>query len=200
MHRIDSFDEKPIDMKDFDPMAQVNTLKKVQETIKDERRRKILDNAINHAIAEASGNYEALMASCSRKRQSYMFWGATPGSLQHPVKSSYEELEKFYGGIIASGAWRIHFDVDKVVVGDDEIVMDGVMHQLYPTEILNAMMPFKVDSSHRAYQMTKRMAVTFMFDEDGISCGEHSYTNGPVVPGDFTPIPDSYALKIFNAA
>ncbi len=200
MYRTQAYEEKPIDMKDFDQWAQVNTLRQVRETIKDERRRKILDNAIEHAIAEATGNYEALMASCSRKRQSYMFWGAEPGSLQHPVKSSYEELEKFYGGVIASGAWRIHFDVDKVVVGDDEIVMDGVMHQLYPAALINAMMPFKVDPKHSAYQMTKRMAVTFMFDEDGISCGEHSYTNGPLVAGDFSPISEEYASKIFNAA
>lgn len=192
MFRAEPYPETPILMKDFDNSAHVKALKRELETIQDPRRRKILENSIEHAIAEGEGNYDRLMNSCSRKRQSYYFWGSAAGTVQNPVKSSYEELKAFYRAIIDSGAWNIHYDLDKIVVGDDAVVMDGVMHQIFPTAVVNAMMPYKLDETHQAYQMSKRLTVAFLFDEDGVSCGEHSYTNGPVSPNDFTPVDAQY--------
>jgi hypothetical protein len=199
MHLKQTIEEKPIAMQDFDPQVQVKTLRKVRDSITDPRRRQILDNLIEHAAVEGGGRYHELMASCSRKRQSYEQWGiGGPAAAQAP--QSYAELEVYYKAVIDSKIWMLHYDLDKVVVGDDEVLMDGVLHQLYPAYLIEPMFQFKPDPRYRAYQMTKRLGIVFTFDEDGLSSGEHSYANGPITAKDLTPVEDRYLPDLFKAA
>jgi hypothetical protein len=185
-------------MQDFDTHIQLKSLRKVLETLTDPRRRQILTETIKHAEAEGSGRYEALMATCSKKHQSYRFWGSGSSSA-HETPQSYAQLEVYYKGLIDSKIWMIHHDLDKVVVGDDEVVMDGVLHQLFPTALIEPYFRFAPDLSYRAYQLTKRLIITFFFDEDGLSCGEHAYSDGLITPKDFTPVADQYLPDLFKA-
>jgi hypothetical protein len=189
------YEEIPVPMERFDPTIHVKVLKQVLETIKEPHRRKILTNVIEHAAAEGDGRYEDLMATCSKRSQSYLSWG----SGEQPRVNSYADLEVYYGSLIAAKVWMIHYDMDKVIVGDDAVMMDGVLHQLYPTELVPVAFKFELDPAYRAYQMTKRISVIFIFDEDGISCGEHAYANGPFVPQNFTPVEDQYLPSLFTA-
>jgi threonine dehydrogenase-like Zn-dependent dehydrogenase len=54
--------------------------------------------------------------------------------------------------------------------------------------------------SYRAYQLTKRLIITFMFDADGLSCGEHAYSDGPITAKDLTPVEDQYLPDLFKVA
>jgi hypothetical protein len=200
MHLKQTIEEKPIAMQDFDPHAQVNTLRKVLESITDPRRRQILGNLIEHATVEGGGRYHELMASCSRKRQSYNQWGISDGAAVVKAPQSYAELEIYYKSVIDSKIWMLHYDLDKVIVGDDEVLLDGVLHQLYPTNFMEPLFQFKADPRYRAYQMTKRLSIVFTFDEDGLSSGEHSYANGPITAKDLTPVEDQYLPELFKAA
>lgn len=197
MHLKTVYQERPVPMQDFDGLHHVKVMKEVLDTLTEPRRRQIMRNMIEHVITECSGHYAELMATCSRKRQSYYSWGRgdpLPGS----DPQSYEELEAYYRDLVDSRAWMAHGELDKVIVGDDEIVLDGVLHQLVPTEMVEPLFGVTVDPAYRAYQMTKRMCIIFMFDEDGRSCGEHAYGNGPTSARDLTPVDDQYLPDMFR--
>ena len=198
MYLKETYPEIPVPMKDFNTHVQVRVMRKVLETVTDPRRRQILITTIEHADAEGSGRYEDLIATCSKKHQSYRYWGSGDSS-DHKTPQSYAELEVYYKGLIDSKIWMIHHDLDKVVVGDDEVVMDGVLHQLFPAALIEPYFRFKPDLSYRAYQLTKRLIITFFFDEDGLSCGEHAYSDGLITAKDFTPVTDQYLPDLFKA-
>ena len=198
MYLTQPYEVRPIPMAQFDTTAQLTVLRQVLASIKEPRRRLILQNVIDHADAEAGGRYADLMATCSRKRQSYLF-SRDMGLLKLPT--SYAELETYYADIIASRTWMLHYELDKVVVGDDEVVLDGVMHQLYPTDLLAQLYPaLALDPRHRAYQLTLRLCVMFLFDEDGLSAGEHAYGRGDISQDSFSPVEDRYLPDLFKPA
>lgn len=177
-------ENRPIDMREFDTMAVAKFARRHLETIEEPRRRQILENFIEHAEAEGSGDYEALMASCSRKRQQYAVYGS-----DFPQPQSYEEVEQHYQGLIAAKLYLIHFEVEKLVVGTDVVFLEGLVHQLYPGSMIEPIFGFSVDHPEGVYQLTKRTALTFVFDEDGKGAGEHAYSDGATGPDDLTLVP-----------
>lgn len=192
------FDEKPIYMCDFDNTHHLKRMREELGRITEPRRRQILINMIEHAEAEGQGFYDDLMATCSRKQQSYFYWGSGARDASSYLPQSYVELEHYYKNLMDSKTWMLHYELDKIVVGDDAILVDGVLHQLYPTALIEPLFGISVNPEYRAYQMTKRLATSFLFDEDGKGCGEHAYNNGPIVANDFTPVDDCYLPGIFK--
>ncbi len=185
-------ENRPIDMKEFDVLAVAKVARRHLETIEEPRRRRILENFIEHAEAEATGDYEALMASCSKKRQSYATYGS-----DFPAPQSYAELEKHYHGLIASNTYLIHFEAEKLAVDDDVVFLEGLVHQLYPGHLIEPIFGFPVDDPAAVYQLTKRTSLTFVFDEDGKGAGEHAYSEGPTTPGDLEKVPADLVPKAF---
>ncbi|MAG34072.1 MAG: hypothetical protein CL908_24595 [Deltaproteobacteria bacterium] len=181
-------------MSEFDPTAVVQFARRYLETIKEPRRRQILQNFIDHAEAEALGNYDALMESCSRKQQHYASYGSRFGAPQ-----SYAELEEHYRGLIASNIYVIHFEPEKLIVGEDELVIEGLVHQLYPGELIEPMYGFKVDDPTAVYQATKRTCVFFVFDEEGLGAGEHSYSDGLLTADDLVKLAPEEVPEIFHS-
>lgn len=185
-------EKKPIAMKDFDPMAVAKVARRHLETIREPRRRQILENFIEHAEAEGRGDYEALMASCSRKRQQY----ATHGSA-FPAPQSYAELEEHYRNLIAMNLYLIHFEVEKLVVGEDVVFVEGLVHQLYPGQLIEPLFGLEVEDSKAVYQLTKRTALSFVFDEEGKGAGEHAYADGPTTLDDLVKVPIEEVPRAF---
>jgi len=176
-------ESKPLPMAQFDTMNVVKVARKHLESIREPRRRQILENFIEHAAAEARGDYEALMASCSRNQQQYAIYGSDFGAPQ-----SYAELEVHYRGLIQANLYLIHFDVEKLVVGDDVVFLEGIVHQVYPGNLIKPLFGVDVRDEASVYQLTKRTALTFVFDKDGLGAGEHAYADGPATAADFVEI------------
>lgn len=187
---------KPIDMKTFDTMNATKVAEKLLETIKEPRRRQILQNFIDHARAEALGDYDALMASCSRKWQTYGQWGGSEAMAAHQPQS-YAELEIHYKNLIDLNIFCLHLNIDKLTVGDDTLALDGVIHQLYPGAFLEPAFGFKPDHPEGVYQMTTRVCTFFVFDEDGLGAGEQSYTPFPISKKMFTLVPTEEVPELF---
>jgi hypothetical protein len=179
-------------MEQFDPMALPKLARRHLETIREPRRRQILENFIEHAEAEATGDYEALMASCSKKRQQYAVYGA-----EFAQPQSYPELEQHYRGLIEANLYLIHFETEKLVVGDDVIFIEGIVHQLYPGSLIEPLYGIEIGEPDAVYQLTKRTALTFVFDEDGKGAGEHAYSVGPTVADDLSVVPTDQVPAAF---
>ena len=134
-----------------------------------------------------------LMATCSQKEQTYAIYGSRFGAPQ-----SYAELEKHYAGLIQSNIYVIHFEVEKLVVGDDALVVEGLVHQLYPGELLEPLFGIVVDEKEAVYQATKRTCVFFVFDEEGMGSGEHAYSDGALTKDDVVKVPPEEVPEIFR--
>jgi hypothetical protein len=186
-------ESKPISMKDFDPSNVVKIARRHLETIKEPRRRQILENFIEHAEAEGSGDYDALMASCSRKEQVYAMFGS-----DFPAPQSYEELENHYRGLIASNVYLIHFEVEKLIVGDDALFLEGIVHQLYPGTLLGPLYGIEVAHESAVYQLTKRTGVTFVFDEEGKGAGEQAWSDGAATAADLVKLAPEEVPEAFH--
>ena len=191
--------QRPIPFDQFDPDHLTNTIRdKVLPTIKDERRRLVCQNFIDHSGAECQGDFETLMASCSRKRQDYRRWGSGDDGLMDGIQpQSYDELQVFYGNLVAFNLFVIHFEIEKFLVAEDTICIEGNVHQMYPGSMLPIAFGIDVDDPEAVYMLSLRMSLFFVFDEDGLGSGEQSYTNGDPTEANFVKVPHEYVPQRF---
>lgn len=193
--------ERPIPFEEFNPdfladYVRENILPKLEG-----RRKQICQNFVDHATAECKGDYDTLMASCSRKAQDYRRWGSgDDGKMEGIQPSSYEELEVFYGNLVTFNLFVIHLELEKFVVGEDTLCVEGNVHQLYHGSMIPVAFGIEPEDldPEAVYMLTIRMALFFIFDEDGMGIGEQSYTNGdPVWEKNFVKMPNEYVPQRF---
>ena len=185
---------EPLDMRLFDPRAGYVQVAPLLGTFDSARRNQIFENYVQHVDAESRGDYDALMATCSKKRQ----WYVNPfgsDALNATQPQSYAELEVHYRKLVESNTYLIHRrPLDKLIVGDDQLFLDGVMHQLYPGR---ALLDRGMDADPgTVYQLTARVCVVFLFDEDGLGMGEHGYSCG-ITRDSYTAVPHELVPEVF---
>jgi hypothetical protein len=131
-----------------------------------------LEAVLAHMKAEAAGDLDGLLVTLS-EAASYHAWGAPPSG----SPTGKAEVRRFYEDFIASGATRLAFDIDHLVVDRDCILTEGVMRMAYPGSTLAAR-GIAVDDESAYYLYEARMATLWPFDEDGMIVGEDTYTGG----------------------
>lgn len=169
----------PIDMARFDVTAAARAANEHLKRISDPRRRRILVNFRDHALAEALGDHAALMATCSKQHQRYVIHGSDL-DLEHMQPQSYEALFPYYKALIDLNIYLIHTEMEKLIVDDDCLMLDAVVHQLISGEQARDFFGVAEVDPAAIYQAWSRAAIMFIFDEDGLGCGEHSYSDGGI--------------------
>ncbi|MCY4427497.1 MAG: hypothetical protein OXC05_10780 [Halieaceae bacterium] len=196
MHLDRFLEEEPLDMREFNPGNVAEVAAVLMETLHSPRRRQILQNFIDHATAECNGDHDALMASCSRKRQSYAYWATGAKDGRDGLPQSYEELVPYYRGLIEANMHLIHLDVEKLIVGDDDLMVEGIVHQLIRGNQA-PLMGLEVDDPGAVYQLSRRTLIIFVFDEDSLGCGEHSYVDGPTLNKHLSKVEPDLVPEVF---
>lgn len=192
--------QRPIPFEEFNPDFVADYVRENVLPTLEGRRKQICQNFIEHATAECNGDFEPLMASCSRKSQDYRRWGVgIDGKRDGEQPSSYEELEVFYGSLVAFNLYVIHFELEKFIVGEDALAMEGNVHQMYPASMLPVAFGItpEDDSEDAVYMLTLRISLFFIFDEDGLGSGEQSYTNGEPTAENFVKVPHEFVPQRF---
>jgi len=174
-------EEKHIDMKDWNANNLANELREIQKSYSDPQRVAIIGNLIEHAEAECLGDYDRLIASCSDKRQTYAVYGASQ-LMKDTQPNSVDAMKDYYQMLIASNTYCIHAQVEKLIVDDKELVIEYILHQLYPGQLLPLAFGFNFGEVGEVYQLTQRLATTFLFDENNKGCGEISFVDGEAKP------------------
>ena len=154
---------------------KTKTWRKVEERLAAEpstRKRAILANVLAHMKAEAVPDLEGLMTTLAPDPQ-YHFWGPT-GDVG---PKGTEAVRSFYTSFANSGAHRLEYDVERLVVDDHCVVLEGVMRIIYPAPTLAAM-GRPVDDPDGWYLYEDRMITFWPYDADGLLIGEDSYTVG----------------------
>lgn len=140
---------------------------------RDPRRRRNLEVVLAHMKAEAACDLDRLMATVSPEPSYHAF--GTPDPLYSP--HGREAVRNFYAAFVASGAHRLEFDMDRLLVDDDGVLTEGTMRIAYPGRILE-MLGHAIDDPDAFYLYEARMAVVWPLDRDGLVVGEDSYTVG----------------------
>ncbi|HEX4939503.1 MAG TPA: hypothetical protein VFX11_12570, partial [Candidatus Kapabacteria bacterium] len=161
--------------------AIAETAREVLKTIKEPQRRAILENFIEHAESECTGDYDRLIASCSSKSQTYAVYGASEAIAEMQPKT-VEEMKDFYRVLVESNVYMIHGEVEKLIVGDHDLYVEIILHQLYPGEVLPMAFGVEFGEEGEVWQLTQRVATVFCFDDENKGCAEHSWTDGPTKP------------------
>lgn len=134
--------------------------------------RRNLEQLLVHMQAEASGDLDALMATVAEDAR-YTAFGASVENCPRGKAA----VRKFYEDFIASGATRLQFAIDRLVVDRHCIVTEGLMRIAYPGTRLGAF-GIVVDDPTAFYLYEAHMAVLWPIDADGLFTGEDSYTGG----------------------
>ena len=133
--------------------------------------RRNLELLLQHQQAEAALDLDGLMATVSDHARYCNFGG----------DADYELIGKaavrdFYEQFAASGAHRLHQDVDRLVVDEHCILTEGVIRIAYPGRTLLAK-GITVDDPDAYYLYESRMAIIWPIGDDGLFIGEDSYTD-----------------------
>ncbi len=154
---------------------KTKTWRKVEERLAaepSERKRTILANVLAHMKAEAVPDLDGLMTTLAPNPQ-YHFWG--PAGDSGPKGT--DAVRAFYAAFASSGAHRLEYDVERLVVDDHCVVLEGVMRIIYPGRTLAAM-GRPVNDVDAWYLYEDRMITFWPYDDDGLLVGEDSYTVG----------------------
>ena len=133
--------------------------------------RRNLELLLQHQRAEASLDFEALMATVSDNARYQSFDGDKSYVLEGKAA-----VREFYERFAASGAYRLQHDIDRLVVDRHCIFTDGVIRMAYPGQALAAR-GVDVDDPDAYYLYESRMAIVWPIGEDGLFIGEDSYVD-----------------------
>jgi hypothetical protein len=153
------------------------TWRKVEERLKRETHpvlRRNLETLLAHMKAEAHADLDGLMRTVAEDAH-YHAYGSEDQAWLNP--KGKPAVRRFYQDFVASGAVRLMFDVDRLVVDTDCVVTEGVMRMAYPGKTL-ALMGKAIDDPDAFYLFETRMCVLWPMDRDGLVLGEDSYTGG----------------------
>src|SRR3954453_18742105 len=134
--------------------------------------RRNLNQLLVHMKAEAAGDLETLMATVADDAH-YEAFGAPPENSPRGKAA----VRKFYEDFIASGATRLQFAIDRLLVDRHCILTEGLMRIAYPGTRLLAY-GITVDDPEAFYLFETHMPALWPLNPDRLFTGDDSYTGG----------------------
>ncbi|MGH7819206.1 MAG: nuclear transport factor 2 family protein [Candidatus Binatia bacterium] len=157
------------------------TWKLVEKRLADERDptlRRNLELVLAHMKAEARSDIEGVVATLT-ERPRYVTYTRPDDPMMNPT-GSRDAVRRFYDAmIVQTGAHRIEFACDRVIVDADAVFTEGMMRMAFPGATLRAM-GIEVDDPNAYYVAETRMGVVWPVDhaeqrltgEETYSCGD----------------------------
>jgi hypothetical protein len=133
--------------------------------------RRNLELLLQHQKAEAALDMERLMATVSENARYESFGDEGSVVVGKPA------VRKFYEDFAASGAYKLQFETDRLIVDQHCILTEGVMRMAWPGQTLLAR-GIDVDDPDADYLYEARMAILWPIGEDGLFIGEDTYVGG----------------------
>jgi hypothetical protein len=156
------------------------TWKLVEKRLADERDptlRRNLELVLRHMKAEARADIEGVVATLTEKPR-YVTHSMPNDEILNP-RGSKDAVRRFYDlTIVQTGAFRLEFACDRVIVDEGSVFTEGLMRMAYPGATLRAM-GIEVDDPSAYYVGETRMGVVWPVDptEERLT-GEETYS-GP---------------------
>lgn len=143
----------------------------------DPTRQRNLELVLAHMKAEARADIEGVVDTLTEKPK-YIIYSSPDDAIMNP-DGSKDAVRAFYDAtIVQTGAHRLEFACDRVIVDDDAVFTEGVMRIAYPGKTLAAM-GIEVDDPGGYYLSETRMGVVWPVDHsEGRLTGEEVYSAG----------------------
>lgn len=156
------------------------TWKLVEERLANETsptRKRNLELVLAHMKAEARADIEGVVATLCEKPQYRTY--ALPDDPTLNPEGSRDAVRAFYDAtIVQTGAHRLEFACDRVIVDDESVFTEGLMRMAYPGTTLRAM-GIEVDDPDAYYLSEYRMGVVWpVHSDEGKLTGEEVYSCG----------------------
>ncbi len=161
------------------------TWKLVEKRLADEHDptlRRNLELVLAHMKAEARADIEGVVATLTEKPR-YITYSNPDDPILNP-RGSKDAVRRFYDmTIVQTGAHRLEFACDRVIVDADSVFTEGVMRMAYPGATLRAI-GIEVDDPDAYYVAETRMGVVWPVDAaEGRLTGEEVYVGGDPFAG-----------------
>lgn len=131
-----------------------------------------LELLLTHLKAEAAGDLPNLMATVAETAV-YQTFAQDPSTWPRGKAA----VQEFYTSFVASGAQKLCFDMDRLVVDRHCILTEGPMRMAWPGRTLQSM-DIEVDDPDADYLYEARMAIVWPITEGGLFNGEDTYVAG----------------------
>ena len=142
-----------------------NTWKLVEKRLAAETdpvRRRNLSLVLDHMKSEAQADVEGVVATLTQS-PTYIIHSNPDDPVLNPT-GSRDAVRGFYDKtIVQTGAHRLEFACDRVIVDESSVFTEGVMRQAYPGKTLQAM-GIEVDDPDAYYLTEYRMGVVWPVD------------------------------------
>ena len=135
-----------------------------------------------HMKAEAKADIEGVVATLTEK-PSYVLHGNRDDAIMNP-QGSKDAVRKFYDvTIVQTGAHRLEFACDRVIVDARSVLTEGVMRMAYPGKTLQGM-GIEVDDPDAYHLSEARMGIVWPVDsgEERLT-GEEVYAIAGIAAG-----------------
>ena len=157
----------------IDPRKQINAVQaRLQEGRDDAATTRNLEMMLAHMRAEASGDFDALMATVS-PTAAYTSFNQGANSPHSP--RSKAEVATYYGNLVQSNCHQIEHDIDRIVADHGNIATEGDIRIAYPAEVLRAL-GHNVPDTAPYFLFEARLMIVWGFDADGLVHCEDSYS------------------------
>ena len=124
------------------------------------RRKRNLELVLAHMQAEARADIEGVVATLCEKPRYRTYGTPEDNALMNP-EGSKDAVRAFYDAtIVQTGAHRLEFACDRVIVDDESVFTEGVMRMAYPGKTLLDM-GIEVDDPGAYYLSESRMGVVW---------------------------------------
>lgn len=162
----------------LDPNKTWTLVEKRLANESDPTLRRNLELVLAHMKAEARADIEGVVATLTEKPR-YITYAVPDEAVLNP-SGSKDAVRAFYDAtIVQTGAHRLEFACDRVIVDADAVFTEGVMRMAYPAATLQAM-GIEVDDPDAYYVAESRMGVVWPVDaseerltgEEVYSCGD----------------------------
>ena len=138
------------------------------------RHRAPLKTVREHVSAELDGRDLNRIMNTLCPDPQYHFWGAGIGDFGPKGR---EAVAAFYKKFLDDGYNKHQHLFERIVVDDNNVVLDGEMRIVFPGKALRGM-GLQVDDADASYLFSYRAAAIFSFDDDGKCLCEDSYSDG----------------------
>ncbi|HEU4359918.1 MAG TPA: nuclear transport factor 2 family protein [Mycobacterium sp.] len=138
-----------------------------------ERHRAVLGVVIEHMKGEAAPDLDRVMATLSTEPD-YHFWMGG----QDVGPKTTDGVRSYYLDFLGTRTNVLEFEIERLIVDDNNVVTEGNMKQLYPGSLATAILGVEVDDPDADYLVMYRQLLVWPIDASGKIIGEDSYFGG----------------------
>jgi hypothetical protein len=166
----------------LDPNKTWTLVEKRLANESDPTLRRNLELVLAHMKAEARADIEGVVATLTENPR-YITYAVPDEAVLNP-RGSKDAVRAFYDAtIVQTGAHRLEFACDRVIVDAESVFTEGLMRMAYPGATLRAM-GIEVDDPDAYYVAESRMGVVWPVDADEERLtGEEVYSCGDPFAG-----------------